>query len=184
MNTRKGCESEQSTSGNVSATRSEEPVVAHAVSIHIPNFWPEKISLWFRQLEAQFSIVGISRDSTKFGYVLANLEPKYVKEVEDVIENPPEEGQYEALKAALIKRLTDSSSMRVRKLLEGKEIGDRTPSQFLCHLKNLAGTSVIEGFLQNLCITRLTVLTQHVMAAMTDKTLTATTEVADRVHEI
>ena len=62
MNTRKGCESEQSTSGNVPATRSEEPVVAHAVSIRIPTFWPEKISLWFKQLEAQFSIAGISRD--------------------------------------------------------------------------------------------------------------------------
>ena len=48
-----------------------------------------------------------------------------MEEVEDVIENPPEEGQYEALKAALIKILTDSSSMRFRKLLEGEEIGDR-----------------------------------------------------------
>ena len=53
-----------------------------------------------------------------------------MEEVDDVIENPPEDGQYEDLKAALIKRLTDSSSMRVRKLLEGEEIGDRTPSQF------------------------------------------------------
>ena len=184
MNTRKGCEGEQSTGGNVSATRSVEPAVAHAVSIRVPTFWPEKISLWFRQLEAQFSIAGISRDSTKFGYVLANLEPKYVEEVEDVIENPPEEGQYEALKAALIKRLTDSSSMRVRKLLEGEEIGDRTPSQFLRHLKNLAGTSVNEDFLQNLWMTRLPVSTQHVMAGMSDKSLTAMAEVADRVHEI
>ena len=130
MNTRRGCESEQSTSCNISTTRSEEPVVAHAVSIRILIFWPKKISLWFRQLEAQFSIAGISRDSTKFGYVLANLEPKYVEEVEDVIEYPPEEGQYDALKAALIKRLTDSSSMRVRKFQEGEEIGDRTPSQY------------------------------------------------------
>ena len=106
-----------------------------------------------------------------------------MEEVENVIENPPE-GQYEALKAALIKRLTDSRSMRVRKSLEGEEIGDRTPSQFLHHLKNLAGTSVNGDFLQNLKITQLPVSTQHAMAGMADKSLTAITEVADRVHEI
>ena len=54
-----------------------------------------------------------------------------MEEVEDVIENPPEEGQYEALKTALIKILTDSS-----------------------------------------------------MTGMTDTSLTAMAEVADRVHEI
>ena len=67
MNTRRGCESEQSTSCNISTTRSEEPQRHN-----------------FRSQE--------SVETTKFGYVLANLEPKYIEEVEDVIEYPPEEG--------------------------------------------------------------------------------------------
>ncbi|XP_033231683.1 uncharacterized protein LOC117182689 [Belonocnema kinseyi] len=166
------------------SARNEVPFAAHAIAIKIPPFWPEKISLWFRQLEAQFSIANITKDSTKFGYVLANLEPRYVEEVEDVIEDPPESGKYEALKIALTKRLSDSSSIRVRKFLEGEEIGDRIPSQFLRHLKNLAGTSVKEDFLQNLWLTRLLVSTQHVMAGMRDKPLTEMAEITDRVHEI
>ena len=137
-------ESEKSAGNNTQIPRNTEPVSAHAVSIRVPAFWSDKISLWFKQLEAQFMIAGITREATKFGYVVAHLEPKYVMEVEDIIDSPPENSQYEALKAALIKRLSDSSSMRVRKLLEGEEIGDRTPSQFLRNLRNLAGTSVNE----------------------------------------
>ena len=104
-------------------------------------------------------IAGITCEATKFGYVVAHLQPKYVMEVEDIIDSPPESGQYEALKAALIKRLSDSSSMRMRKLFEGEEIGDRTPSQFLRHLRNLAGTSVNEEFLSNLWTARLSTST-------------------------
>ena len=126
--------SEKSAGNNTQILRNTEPVSAHAVSIRVSAFWADKISLWFKQLEAQFMIAGITREATKFGYVVAHLEPKYVMEVEDIIDSPPENGQYEALEAALIKRLSDSSSMRVRKLLEGEEIGDRTPSQFLRHL--------------------------------------------------
>ena len=136
--------SEKSAGNNTQILRNTEPVSAHAVSIRVSAFWADKISLWFKQLEAQFMIAGITREATKFGYVVAHLEPKYVMEVEDIIDSPPENSQYEALKAALIKRLSDSSSMRVRKLLEGEEIGDRTPSQFLRNLRNLAGTSVNE----------------------------------------
>ena len=47
--------------------------------------------------------------------------------------------------------------MRVRKLLEGEEIEDRIPSQFLRQLKYPADTSDNEFFLQNLWITRLQV---------------------------
>ncbi|XP_033212393.1 uncharacterized protein LOC117169987 [Belonocnema kinseyi] len=122
-------------------------VSAHAVAMRVPTFWPDKISLWFKQLEAQFSIAAITRDSTKFSYVIANLEPKYIEEIEDIIENPPEQGQYDAVKAGLIKILSDSSSIRVRKLLEGEEIGDRTPSPFLRHVKSSAGSDLNEYFL-------------------------------------
>ena len=177
-------ESEKSAGNNTQILHNTEPVSAYAVSIRVPAFWADKISLWFMQLEAQFMIAGITREATKFGYVIAHLEPKYVMEVEDIIDSPPENGQYEALKAALIKRLSDSSSMWVRKLLEGEEIGDRTPSQFLRHLRNLAGTSVNEEFLLNLWTARLSTSTQHVLAGMPEKSLNALAEIADRVHEI
>lgn len=49
--------------------------------------------------------------------------------------------QYEYLKKELIKRLADSDSTRMRKLLESEHMGDRTPSQFYRDLKKLVTPS-------------------------------------------
>ena len=160
-----------------------EKVSASAIVMSVPTFWPNKISLWFKQLEAQFAIAGITRDSTQFSYVIANLEEKYIEEIEDIIENPPEKDQYKAVKAGLIKRLSDFSSTRIRKLLEGEEIGDRTPTQFLRHLKTLAGSDINEDSLRNLWLNRLPVSVQYVLAPITEKSLSAMSEIADRIHE-
>ncbi|KAJ8914237.1 hypothetical protein NQ315_003602 [Exocentrus adspersus] len=55
----------------------------------------------------------------------------------------------------LIKCLSDSSTQRVRKLLESEELGDRTPSQFLRQLRNLAGNNVPDDFIKTLWMNRL-----------------------------
>ena len=86
-------ESEKSEGNNTQNSRNTEPVSAHAVSIRVPAFWFDKVSLWFKQLEAQFMIAGVTREATKFDYVVAHLEPKYAREVEDIIDSPPENGQ-------------------------------------------------------------------------------------------
>ena len=140
--------------------------------------------MWFKQLEAQFAIAGITRDSTQFSYVIANFEANDVEEIEDIIENPPEKDQYKAIKAGLIKRLSDSISTRIRKLLEGEEIVDRTPTQFLRHLKTLAGSDINEDFLRNLWLNRLPVSVKHVLALITEESLSAMAEIADRIHEV
>ena len=46
-------ESEKIAGNNTQVSRNIEPVSAHAVSIHLPTFWPDKISLWFKQLNAR-----------------------------------------------------------------------------------------------------------------------------------
>ena len=112
---------------------------------------------------------------------IANLQAKHVEEIKDIIENPPEKDQYKAVKAGLIKRLSDSSSTRIRKLLEGEEIGDRTSTQFVRNLKTLAGSDINEDILRNLWLTRLPVSAQHVLAPITEKSLSV---MADRIHEI
>ena len=151
-------------------------------SLRIPSFWPKKVALWFKQLEAQFLIGNITKDETKFGYVVAQLDGKYAEEVEDVICNPPAENKYAALKEELIKRLSDSDSTRVRKLLESEEIRDRTPTQFWRHLKKLADSAVSDEFLTEMWKNRLPIKTQLVLAATSDKDGSKLAEIADRVH--
>lgn len=112
------------------------------INIQTPLFWPEEPELWFAQLEGQFTLRRSINDDAKYAYVLSRLEPKQAREIKDVITQPPATQKYEAIKKALIQRLTDSKHQRIRQLLEHEELGDRKPSQFLRHLATLAGTTV------------------------------------------
>lgn len=55
-----------------------------APAMRIPAFWLEKIAVWFRQLEPQFTIAKITDDETKYRYVICQLDAKHVEEVEDL----------------------------------------------------------------------------------------------------
>lgn len=153
-------------------------------SIKIPPFWPEKPSLWFVQLEGQFALNHITQDTTKYYYVSANLDSRYASEVEDILLNPPEADKYNTLKQELIKRLSTSREQKIKQLLEHEEIGDRTPSQFLRHLKNLAGNEVPGEFLRTLWIGRLPSNMQAILATQTNADSNAISALADKIAEV
>jgi len=111
--------------------------------------------MWFTQLEGQFALSNITLYVTKFYYVISQLENKYAAEVEDVITNPQPKSRYDQIKDELIRRLSLSEEQRVRQLLMHEEMGDRRPTQFLRHLRTLAGPSVPPDFLRTLWINRL-----------------------------
>ncbi|KOC59935.1 hypothetical protein WH47_10529 [Habropoda laboriosa] len=145
----------------------DEPTVTpqvNKISIRVPPFWPEQPAVWFKQLEAQFQLNGITADSTKFYHTISQLENKYAVEVHDVICNPPERERYETIKQELIHRVSTSQTRKIHQLLEKEEIGDRTPSQFLRHIKTLAGDTVSEEFLRTLWSSRLPATTQAIVS--------------------
>lgn len=167
----------------------EEPPNPHQgcvnrVAVRAPPFWPEKPALWFAQLEAQFALAGITLDSTKFHHVLAQLDSKYAAEVEDLIINPPTENQYDSVKRELISRLTASQSSRMRQLLEREEIGDRTPSQFLRHLRGLGAPTLPEEMLRTLWMGRLPLRMQDILTASPTTDLAALAKLADKIADI
>jgi hypothetical protein len=110
----------------------------YRVAVRLPQFWPERPTLWFAQAEAQFELAGITSERTKYSHVISHLDHRYAAEVEDIITSPPERDQYTTLKTELVTRLSVSRDQRVRQLLMHEEMGDRKPSQFLWHLKSLA----------------------------------------------
>lgn len=157
------------------------------VTAKIPPFWPHKPIIWFATVEAQFDIAGIVTDRTKYSYILGHLDQKYSQEVEDIITNPPPEGQrYEKLKLELIRRLSMSEEERVRQLVSDEELGDRKPSQFLRHLRSLAGnTFTDENILKQLWLRRLPQTVQAILSANTDiLSLDRMAEMADKVMEV
>ncbi|KZC13185.1 hypothetical protein WN55_05518, partial [Dufourea novaeangliae] len=139
---------------------------------------------WFRQLESQFVLSGITQDATKYHYVSANLENKYADVVIDIINNPPTTNMYETLKAELIRRLSDSKEQNIRHLLEHEEIGDRKPSIFLRRLQNLAGYTVSDEFLKTLWLGRLPTSIQAILITRQKKSLSELAALADAVVEV
>ncbi|KYN23218.1 hypothetical protein ALC57_04362 [Trachymyrmex cornetzi] len=162
----------------------EESPHSGRITLRIPPFWPEEPELWFAQIEGQFELCRITSDHERYIHALSKIEPKQAKEVKDIIINPPSSEKFEALKKALIQRLTDSQEYKIRQLLETEEMGDRKPSQFLRHLATLAGTTVSEKLLRTLWLGRLPAQTQAILATRGENNLNSVAEQADRIHEI
>ncbi|XP_022819426.1 uncharacterized protein LOC111364535 [Spodoptera litura] len=155
------------------------------VGTRLPPFWPEEPEVWFGQVEGQFAISGITSDSTKFHYVISQLDTQYAREVKDLIISPPASNKYDKLKVELIKRLTASKEKKLKQLLMHEELGDRKPSQFLRHLKSLAGVNVPDDFLKTIWISRLSHGIQTVLAGQPPTaTIDDLSDLADRIQEL
>jgi hypothetical protein len=126
----------------------------------------------------------ITADETKFYYAMAQLEPQYAAEVEDIITSPPAADKYNKLKTELIKRLSASRERKVQQVLNLEELGDKKPSQFLRHLQNLAGPGLPEDFLRSIWVNRLPQRTQDIVASQLKSSLEDLAELADRLHDV
>lgn len=114
---------------------------------------------------------------------MSQLDNKTAEVVEDVIKTPSATNKYEKMKEELIKRLSTSQEQRIKRLLEHEEIGDKTPSQFLRHLRNLAGVTVPDNFLQTLWANRLPSPMQAILATQTGASLEKIAELADKINK-
>ncbi|XP_076239917.1 uncharacterized protein LOC143182645 [Calliopsis andreniformis] len=115
-------------SANVDSAMTPE---VNRVGIRVPPFWPEQPVVWFHQIEAQFALNRATADTTKFYYVMSQLEPKYALEVQDIFTDPPETEKYETLKRELVQRLSTSQGKRIRQLLEQEDVrSDRRSDAF------------------------------------------------------
>ncbi|XP_050521760.1 uncharacterized protein LOC126908202 [Daktulosphaira vitifoliae] len=155
------------------------------VAVKLPPFWSERPSLWFSQVDSQFAISGITSEETKFNYVVAQLDTRYAAEVEDIITNPPPTERYKHLRAKLVERLSISEEQRVRQLINEEELGDRKPSQFLRHLRSLAGTTTLQdNILRQLWLRRLPSHAQAILTAQSELPLDKVAELADKIVEV
>ncbi|CAK9821233.1 hypothetical protein ANTPLA_LOCUS11223 [Anthophora plagiata] len=169
--------------GNGSSVVTASTAVLERVNLRIPDFTPDDPELWFCVLERNFAAGGITSDGIKASYVTGALGPRYIDEVRDILLNPPSTGLYYTLKRELIRRLSVSQEQKARRLLEHEEIGDRKPSQFLRHLRGLAGTCVSESLLRTLWLGRLPRNVQAILATQKDTALDKVAELADAITD-
>ena len=90
-------DTEPAASDTEPVTIAKEPVttVLQAVSIKLPPFWSCDPELWFAQVEAQFATRNVTRQLTKFHYVVGSLTPEVTTEVRDILIRPPEDEPYD-----------------------------------------------------------------------------------------
>ena len=104
-------------------------------------------------------------------------------EVRDILTNPPSREKYTKLKTELIRRLSASQDQKTRQLLEHEEIGDRKPSQFLRHLRNLAGNVFSDDALRPLWLGWLPGSMQAILATQKEATLDKMADLADAISD-
>jgi len=153
------------------------------IGLRIPEFTPTDPELWFSIMDRSFQAAGITTDSTKFGYALTAIGPRYTLEVRDIIMNPPATNAYQTLRTELIKRISLSQEHKTRQLLEHEEIGDRKPSQFLRHLRQLAGSVVGDGVLRTIWMSRLPTHVQPHLVTRANDTIDQLADIADAIME-
>ncbi|XP_018396207.1 PREDICTED: uncharacterized protein LOC108774564 [Cyphomyrmex costatus] len=88
-----------------------------------------------------------------------------------------------SFKAELIKRLSLPQEHKTRRLLEYEEIGDRKPSQFLWHLRGLAGNVVGDKVLHTIWLSRLPVYIQSHLVTRSEDTVDQLADIADAIVE-
>ena len=111
----------------------------NAVSLKLPPFWAAEPQVWFAQAEAQFTLLKIVADDTKYFYVLSALDQATASWLKDFISNPPEEDKYEALRARLVETFDLSEPERAPLLLHFRALGDTKPSTLMDEMLALLG---------------------------------------------
>ncbi|KER33979.1 hypothetical protein T265_00184 [Opisthorchis viverrini] len=160
-------------------------LVENAISIRLPDYNPRNPRVWFHQVEAVFATRRIASQVTRFSYVVQHLPCDVATEVEDLLEDIPKENPYDALRAAVISRTGKSENKMLRDLFTTVELGDRSPSQLLRHMRSLlCGRKLAEEIMAQLWLDELPPSMSHVISALVDEhSIEQLARMADKIHE-
>lgn len=177
-------EASEDTIEPMSAHQTSQPQMgALTVSIRLPPFAKNNPSLWFMQLEANFVVNQISSDSKKYNYVIATISNEVLEQVSDLVLNPPQAQQYNAIKARILERYADSEQQRLRKLLVNTVLGDKRPSHLLREMRTLAGCSISNDVIKSLWVQQLPRQMQAILS-VSDGDLEKLAQLADKISEV
>lgn len=147
------------------------------VGIKAPPFWRDKPTLWFKHIESQFVLSGISNEVTKYHHLVSKLECEELTLVQDILDSANAES-YEKIKSRLISQYERNEGDRLKSLLQGIQLGDKKPSRMLCEMRNLAPGKLPDEVLKTLWLQGLPTNMQMVLSVR-DESLTKLSELAD-----
>ena len=118
------------------------PAQNNAVALKLPTFWSHQPRVWFAQAEAQFTLRGVTVDSTKYSYLIAALPEDVATRALDYIESMADSDsteKYKGLKTRLLGTFTPSDYERAGMLINGPDLGDDKPSALMDRMLALLG---------------------------------------------
>ncbi|XP_058987782.1 uncharacterized protein LOC131806915 [Musca domestica] len=164
------------------ATNSGPSMEVSRVAVKAPPFWRSDPLLWFKQMESQFIMAGITQDSTKFHTIVASIESSILEKVSNIIVDPPAENMYDTLKEKLISSFSDSEEKRLKKLLTNVELGDKKPSELLSEMRSLSQGKVSNDILKQLWMQRLPSQMKAILSVSEDS-LDKLSTMADKIAD-
>ncbi|XP_037959783.1 uncharacterized protein LOC119689109 [Teleopsis dalmanni] len=150
------------------ASEAQQNAEIARVAVKIPPFWRADPALWFKQIESQFVIAGVTQDSTKFHTVVAAMESSVLSKISDIIINTPTSNVYSILKERLISSFSDSEEKRLRRLFSNVEGGDKKPTEILNEMRTLSQGKVSEELLKQLWMQRLPLQVKAILSVSED----------------
>lgn len=158
-------------------------LASSTVQIKLTTFDTTDPELWFAETERDFASSNLTSESEKFKLMSKMLDSQVKSELRDIRFNPPHENQFTTFKMEILKRMCSSQEEKTRMLLESQDIGDRKPSQFLRHLRSLAGKTVSDAVIRTLWSSRLPASMQPILAMQMNESLDKVAEMADHLHD-
>jgi hypothetical protein len=78
------------------------PAGGQPVSVKLPPFWPHSPALWFSQAECLFTVRQLTDEFQRYCHVVGALPHESLRLVADLVEAPPQENMYTAIKGRLL----------------------------------------------------------------------------------
>jgi hypothetical protein len=100
-----------------------------ASSCKLPEYWPDAPALWFLRAECSFLLRNVTDQREKFCPGGASLPRDSMRLVADLVESPPAELMYNALKNRLLASHQLTDIQKVKLLVDMSTLGDRKPTQ-------------------------------------------------------
>ena len=101
---------------------SNESTIA-AVSIRLPELWPQKFRCWFAQVEAPFQLRSITQQSTRYYHIVSSLSPEVCDQIADITETIAENKPHDTIKTRLIDSFTPSPYQQMEALFNTPSLG-------------------------------------------------------------
>lgn len=109
-------------------TAAPSPFVAR-IAVRPPPFYRKSPETWFRQLESQFSLAGVTSPRTQYHHALAALPEEIACDLD------PDLTEYDDLKGAVLASLRANRFQLIEEALASMQLNDRRPAQFVIDIK-------------------------------------------------